>query len=474
LMATIVDTNLHPFNGVEFPANLGSTIQLAEMEIMLPDGEEEVVAMHDDGKYGDLVPNDGIYTATLPATLPGQYRARSQIWGFHVDQTPFYRTADHVFTVINTQIQLTGLAVSSNDQNSDQMEIDVFVSNINSIGTEVKAYSEVWGLDHNGAEIPICWIGGFTKVTQKSSLAYVPLELNLNWVKMAGASPPFTLRNLRLEDPESHVIISKANNIKVSFNNVNTVLVKRISAMAKVTKITEEMKMGVRPTIQAFTLLPPTIVTTHGYCSGGNPFAVNPSHFSCCNTAYFNDPNKARSNTEFAKLLGDFASSYDAITLVGHSQGGMAALTLFDGYWSALDSAQPNLPEHTIQSIGTPYQGCSGASWGGLIPGGCSVVDDLTPAGAQKWLSTISADSRSKVTFWYTKEKSKACNSLVNLILKKPNDGTTETSYASLPGGKSAPSLPFVGECHTTGMSEPPSYYNANRNSLFCSQGCPH
>jgi pimeloyl-ACP methyl ester carboxylesterase len=147
------------------------------------------------------------------------------------------------------------------------------------------------------------------------------------------------------------------------------------------------------------------------------------------------------SNDEFARKLGSFAASQglDDYTIIAHSQGGMAALHLYNYYWTGLDN---NSGLKRIQSVGTPYQGSSLSSWSKVYPNGCKYVKDLTHAGAASWLTGISTQSRWAVHYYYT-AGTKSCSFFTNLLLKSPNDGVTEAIYAKLPGGK------FFKQLHT-------------------------
>lgn len=177
---------------------------------------------------------------------------------------------------------------------------------------------------------------------------------------------------------------------------------------------------------------------------------------------------------------------------IGHSQGGLVFLHLHNYYWTGLENAKG---KRLIQSVGSPYQGCSGAgSAANLIKifgVACGANNDLTTDGAKLWLSGISANARKDVyyattTYQQGKLFGDYCNMAVNLILQWPNDGTTETKYAELPSGgnslgnKEVKSLFFFLKavvlkkneqfqkwCHTTGMGYPPQYTDSARNKDF-------
>jgi len=54
---------------------------------------------------------------------------------------------------------------------------------------------------------------------------------------------------------------------------------------------------------------------------------------------------------------------------------------------------------------------------------------------------------------------------VTNLVLDNPEDGVTELDLALLSGMNVMPH--FVGQCHTTGMSDPAQYKDSGRNAVM-------
>ena len=173
----------------------------------------------------------------------------------------------------------------------------------------------------------------------------------------------------------------------------------------------------------------------------------------------FLDLSANRSHDQFAQLIGSRAdlAGFSSFGVVGHSQGGCAALHLFTYYTSGLDHATGG---RRIQSLATPYQGTPLASLGFFT---CGTNSNLTPSGAATWLAGIPTWARAEVSYWTTSNSGSACNVLASLLLADPEDGTVERSRGQLPGANSMGHV--TGWCHTTGMSQPAGYLDATRNA---------
>ena len=152
--------------------------------------------------------------------------------------------------------------------------------------------------------------------------------------------------------------------------------------------------------------------------------------------------------------------AYTSFGVVGHSQGGNAALHLLTYYQSPLDRSQG---ERRIQSVGAPYQGTPLASLGFFA---CGVDNNLTTSGAPVWLAGIPTWAREECYFHTTEEGGFfACQIFTALLLANPEDGTTERSRGQLPGGRNMGHV--SGWCHTTFMADPPQCQDGGRNSVM-------
>jgi len=211
------------------------------------------------------------------------------------------------------------------------------------------------------------------------------------------------------------------------------------------------------------------LLLVHDYCAT-NQFP--PSHFS--GALVFSDPESGTNNWShdtFARKLFHFADGLSTCGIIGHSQGGMAALHLLTWYWSCLDNSKgPN--DTLIQTVGTPWQGTplatpSIASLGKLFGFGCGFNPDLTYDGASSWLEKISPRVRDRVTYYTTSFTSKwwrndYCDQVSGLFLRDPDDGITEIIKGQLPNGHNGGHQ--TGWCHKPGMRDPDQCKDHGRN----------
>jgi pimeloyl-ACP methyl ester carboxylesterase len=196
----------------------------------------------------------------------------------------------------------------------------------------------------------------------------------------------------------------------------------------------------------------------HGYCSGGS---IWPAADFTQPKLEFLDPNQNRTHDQFAQLIDQRAKNagLGSFGVVGHSQGGPAALHLLTYYSSGLDES---LGARRIQSVASPYQGTPLASLGSFA---CGVNNDMTPSGAATWLAGIPSWARSQVFYWTVSNSGSACNFFTGLLLTDPEDGTVEQFRGQLPGANNMGHV--VGWCHTTGMSNPACYTDHARNQAM-------
>lgn len=441
------------------------TIDQASLRVIDPQGGVRSLPMADDGKHGDGAAGDGVYGGTFQPTSEGTWIAQVNVHGHDQAGQPFVRTSEHVVPVVDTSLRLLGNALGARAAEGTRLTIALPVAARGNAPSHYRVFGQVWGTDAKGKDVPVAWIGGMLTPQQ----GQLPLSLDERWIARAGARAPFTLRSLRIEDPDHYIPLVQAGALPLQVPAL-----RRASVAHASTAIDESMRMGPRPTALASamaTVQPQAagsqLVLVHGYCSNG----VWPqAQFT--NASTFLDAKQNRSNDQFAQRLAQFASQWSSFSTVAHSQGGMAALHLYTYYWSGLDNATGG---RVMQSVGTPYQGTnlSGVlaavgSWFGV---GCGTNSDMTYDGAKAWLAGIPADARAKVNYyptsfaktnWYTNDY---CNAASDLVLNDPEDGTVEQVNAQLPGGVNRGHT--TGQCHTTGMRDPAQYLDANRNAVM-------
>ncbi|WP_355585751.1 choice-of-anchor X domain-containing protein [Xanthomonas cannabis] len=451
--------------GTTLLAGQAGQIDDASLRVIDPQGAVRVLPMADDGAHNDGAAGDGVYGGSFQPAREGTWIAQVIVRGHDQAGQPFVRTSEHVMPVLDTSLRLLGNALSARATDGTRLTLALPVAARGNAPSHYRVFGQVWGTDAKGKDVPVAWIGGMLTPQQ----GQLPLSLDERWIARAGARAPFSLRGLRIEDPDHYIPLVQAGSLPLQLPAL------RRASIARATGgIDESMRMGPRPTAlaSAAAMAQPQaagsqLVLVHGYCSNG----VWPqAQFT--NASTFLDAKQNRSNDQFAQRIAQFASQWSSFSTVAHSQGGMAALHLYTYYWSGLDNASGG---RVMQSVGTPYQGTnlSGVlaavgSWFGV---GCGTNADMTYDGAKAWLAGIPADARAKVNYyttsfaktnWYTNDY---CNAASDLVLNDPEDGTVEQVNAQLPGGVNRGHT--TGQCHTTGMRDPAQYLDANRNAVM-------
>lgn len=432
-------------------------IDAATLRVTAPDGSIETHVMFDDGQHGDGASADGVFGGDFLAKQSGQYLAQVMVRGADRAGRSVLRSAEHVLPVVDASLQLLATKAAAATSAGDRLSIDIPVV-ADKRGQHYRAYAEVWGSDAAGKAVPVAWVGGMvTPANDKLSLGF-----DKRWVQRAGAVAPFELRNLRIEDPDHFVTLADAKRLTLSLPAI------RDKARGDKIEIDDRMRMGPPPAASSSAKGVGTrLLLVHGYCSGG----VWPtSHFS--NASTFLDANQNRSHDQFAQRIKTFGNTWNSYGIVAHSQGGAAALHLFNYYWSGLDNATG---ARLIQSVGTPYKGTNLAgmlaamgSWFGV---GCGTNDNLSYSGAATWLAGIPTASRAKVNYyttafhttnWWTNDY---CNFATDVVLSDPEDGTTEQVNGQLSGATNRGHT--IGQCHTAGMRDPAQSNDATRNATM-------
>jgi hypothetical protein len=430
------------------------TISRATLRVTAPDGSVETSTMHDDGQHDDGVAGDGLFGGGFLAKASGQHLAQVMVEGTDRSGQPLLRSAEHVVPIVDAALQLTGARASSRKAAGTRLSIEIPVG-ADKQGQHYRAFAEVWGRDATGAPRPVAWVGGMVT----PAAGKVALGFDQRWVQRAGAQAPFELRNLRLEDPDHFITLADAPRLPL------TLPADIGKAAAGKIAIDDTMRMGPRPAVAKG--VGTRLLLVHGYCSGGVWPTAN-----FTNASTFLDANQNRSHDQFARLIKTFGSTWNSFGVVAHSQGGAAALHLYNYYWSGLDYATGN---RLIQSVGTPYKGTNLAgilaalgSWFGV---GCGTNDNLSYSGASAWLAGIPSSSRAKVNYyttafrttnWYTNDY---CNFATDLVLSDPEDGTTEQVNGQLPYAINRGHT--AGQCHTSGMRDPAQTKDATRNATM-------
>lgn len=443
------------------PSPLRGVITSATAQVQTPDGQTLALPMWDDGSHADGLAGDGIFGAWLETAVAGQYISQINVTGATA-QGEFVRTSEHTFPVLTPALTLAQTAVSALPIDDTRLTLKLRGTALNGTLSTVQASAEVWGTNASGTAVPVAWISGLVTPQQQGDQLTFPLSLDARWISLAGAQAPFELRQVRVQDVNTHIPLAQADRLALHLGRLPA------AASTPVTAVTDDMLMGVKPETAVRT---PTYVgghvllLIHGYCSGNNPWPT--SHFT--NYALFQDLNQNRSHDQFAQLIQTFGANYDSFGAVAHSQGGDASLHLYTYYWSGFDYSTGS---RLIQSVGTPYQGTALAGnlalLGELFGAGCGTNWDLTYDGAALWLSGIPSWARSRVYYattsfkdvWYRYDY---CHIATDLFLSDPDDGVIERWAGQLSGANNMGHK--TGWCHTTGMRDPAQTGDYSRNS---------
>lgn len=451
----------------------GATLPAAGEARIESAGGSWTQALWDDGLHDDGAAGDGVLGAWIGPLVPGAARVAVQMEGRTAGGASCVRTVHHAFTVEEAAVVLAGWATTA-VLDDTRLGIEVALQPLGAL-RRLHLSAEVWGTDASGAAVPVAWLSYLGMPVETWGTTSLALHLDGRWLARAGvtgATGPLELRRVRVQDPDSHVLFDELAALPLPAGALPG------AAFGPPGEVTTEMLVGPPPPGSPPTTLAPggalgsggaigggtgaallhfawhrALMLSHGYCSGGNIWPA--ADFSEPKLVFL-DPNANRTNDEFAQLLAAAGANKDGFGLVGHSQGGLAALHLLTYYQSGLDFA---IGPRRIQSVASPYQGTPLASLGFFA---CGVNDDMTTSGAPVWLAGIPTWARKEVYYWTTQNSGSACNFFTNLVLSSPNDGTIEMVKGQLPGANSMGHK--SGWCHTTGMSNPASYTDHVRN----------
>lgn len=441
---------------------LSGTISRSELELRSPSGRIIKAAMFDDGNHDDRIAGDGVFGGGFIPMESGKYTAQVTTRGTTPSGEEFVRTAEHTFEVAESQVEFRG---NSFVRQLDDARYQLILPTEGlRAGQKVIAHAEVWGRDERGSEQAIAWIGGMVLAERSfggRQNAVLPLTLDARWLVRSNAEGGYELRNIRIQDVDSAVVLGTAGTVRLPEIKVSEGL-----KTGYFGEITDEMRMGKRPEIATTNAVGGKLMLVHGYCSGDAWGAA--SQFT--NYVKFLDLNKNRTHDQFANLIKNFGASLPSFGIVAHSQGGAASLHLYTYYWSGLDSATGGT--RLIQSVGTPYQGTALAGnlaiLGQIFGAGCGSNSNLTYSGSASWLAGIPTWARQKVYYhttsftdvWYRYDY---CNLATDPFLSDPEDGVVERSYAQLPSANNLGHK--TGWCHTSGMRDPSQTGDSSRNS---------
>lgn len=432
----------------------------AKLRVRSAEGVAEY-PMFDDGLHGDGKAMDGVFGADFAPQSAGEWTAQVIASGHTADGKGFVRSAEFAVPVIADTMSVRQATVFGKAVSDRRIALDLDVSTSKASTGHYRVVGEVWGMSRDGKRaLPVAWIGGMSELDGSR----LPLSLDARWIARAKAVGPFTLRNLRIEDPNHFIPLAKVAELPLDLGALPKAAFDRRIA------IDDEMRQGPRPAdLMLAKGVGKRLLLVHGYCSGD---AWGPVAYQFGTSSVFKDFNKNRTHDQFANLIKTFGATWNSFGVVAHSQGGAASLHLYTYYWSGLDNATGS---RLIQSVGTPYQGTAlagnAAVLGSIFGVGCGTNSNLTYSGASSWLAGIPTSSRAKVSYhttsfkltnWYTNDY---CNMATDLLLSDPEDGTTEKAKGQLSGAVNLGHK--TGWCHTSGMRDPAQVKDSSRNSTM-------
>jgi hypothetical protein len=445
LVTSLFDRNSN--NDIDRPNALIGNIERASAEITLPNGTTKSVELNDTG--------NGNFRVGFIPTMSGKHVAQITVRGTNPDGTGFIRTSEQLFQVGGSRA-IIGRKVEASLVDDVRFQLDLPVRGLTS-GQKVIVHGEVWGLNADGREEAVNWIGGMAT----ESRGRIAVSLDSRWLANSAVKGNYEIRNIRIADVDSAIVLGESERIAMP-----TVFATTASKNA-IGQISDEMRFGKRPTtIRTTNAVGGKLMLVHGYCSGDAWSSTG----SFTNFVKFLDLNKNRTHDQFANLIKTFGASLPSFGVVAHSQGGAAALHLYTYYWSGLDYATGG--SRLIQSVGTPYQGTALAgnlaAIGSVFGAGCGSNSNLTYSGAATWLSGIPTWARAKVSYHTTSFEDvwwryDYCSLATDTFLGDPEDGVTERAYGQLSGAINLGHK--TGWCHTTSMRDPGQTTDSSRNS---------
>lgn len=436
------------------PSVLKDAVNQATLKLTAPSGQVTNQVMAND---------NGLFKSSINVMEAGQYIAQVTVRGTTAQGTPFLRSTQHVFSVVEPMLSLSPQAVSSTAKDDTRLSINLLATQTGKTVEKVIARAEVWGTARDGSKVPVAWISGMLIPEQSKDNLVLPMTLDARWISLANANAPFELRNIAIQDVDTFVPVARLAQAEMVVN------VMPAAAEDKVTAITDEMLKGLQPeNKKSNAAVAGKLMLVHGYCSGD---VWGPQQGQFTDDVLFQDFGQNRSHDQFAQLIDSFGDNYSSFGIVAHSQGGAAATHLYTYYWSGLDNAGSG---RLIQSLGTPYQGTSLAGnlavLGEIFGVGCGSNSNLTYSGSSSWLSGIPTWARSKVNYYTTSFNDRwwaydYCHIASDLLLDDPDDGTTEKWSGQLSSAVNRGHK--TGQCHTNGMRDMAQYKDSGRNSTM-------
>ncbi|GEM_PF-1310784 len=404
---------------------------------------------------------------TFVPVTEGAHECRIQIEGIDSLGHRFIRTGIHHFYV---EVPVELIEFDTRAIDSERLAIDLVLAGADTRESLLLS-GEAWCLGEGGMQ-PRSWVGGISPVVD----GVATLVLDRRWLTAEGGSgDQLTIRSLRIASPNAArpLLRSGADHslqlgdipIPPELDTDDSTLQAMRHGKGDVASLRIRSQPWKSPS-RSDRYGGHNLMLSHGYCSDADSW--NPSDFSGDVAEYINMFQNF-SHDQFAQDFIVFGSQYKSYGIVGHSQGGNAAVHLYTFYWSGLDWADDG---RLIQCLGTPFSGTSLAGnlsiLGELFGFGCGVNYDLTYDGAAEWLSYIPTSTRENTWTWTSTVEDQwwsydYCHFLTDLVLWDPDDGVVENAEGDLDGANNMGTT--IGWCHIKDMSEPREVDDTNRSS---------
>jgi hypothetical protein len=413
---------------------------------------------------------DGTHRVRFAAARAGDAIVR--IDGFVLDggAAPRQRSLFVLARIADGAIIGGGAVLHADRAKPDWIHCDFSVAGASAGGTMFAA-AELWAVA--GAKSrALGWIGGLSEITLDRGVPIVRLGFDRRQIDIAEGET-LVFRSIRLQERDGFAPL-----------DVRAEIVPAAGAptAAASTEPLDAHAWGGEPGIAAVAVpevssfVPPVgshaLVLSHGYCADENPWPL--AQFAGDAWPYEN-LETSLSNDAFAVDLATRAAQFKSYGVVGHSQGGCAALHLYTFYWSGLDWAGPG---RLMQCVGAPLEGTplagNLAALGAALGIQCGSNYDITPDGAAVWLAGIPTAARAKlhtytttftnVPFFYD-----YCNIVTDVFLSDPEDGVVENAAGHIVGAQDMGLK--SGWCHVSGMRDPAQTGDSARNAVLNAQG---
>ena len=292
---------------------------------------------------------------TIQPTVAGTYRMWTTVSGKILSgdkSAKFQRSSWMIFRVVDKSLRLTGNAhihrehfplLSHSTMFSDCQKphfwVAISVEPEASVNKVYRVYGQVWGKHFIvGSDVAVAWVSGMSDVLHDDTLGnVVSLRLDVEWLLKTWAFPPYSLRQVRIEEVDSFITVASTEDVKIEMSESLSNEVKDIVSTngSKLEMCTFQSNYPLSNNSKRFDENGGKLILVHGYCAQERTFPE--SDFT--DVAYFEDFKQSRTTDEFARLIQEFGDQFESFGLASHSHGGAASLHLYTYYESGLDKA---------------------------------------------------------------------------------------------------------------------------------------